>query len=927
MIFERGPARWPGLVCLILACGVATADTAVLTPVRDTMMVDEWVQGSNGRGLHMCIGGNGGQDFRRALLVFDISAIPSGSTINSVTLDLYVNNSNSGGSGIYDVHRLTADWGEGASQAPAGECIGTQAELDDASWVYRFYDPDDEPGSPQWANQGGDFVMTPSATLNVGGLGHKLWSSAQMADEVQDWLDGLESNYGWLVKRSSEVGGTNAIRVGSRQNTNANQRPSLVVDYTPDSGFGACCFAGQSCQVLSGPDCSAQGGTYQGTGTDCTPNPCPPDPIGACCGDDGSCSETTPMGCTLLTGTYQGDDTTCAGSECTIVLEPYVDPLPIPAVAQPVTGTPGGTAHYEIAMREVEQQLHRDLPPSIVWGYGEAAGSASSPGPTIEATSNVPLSVDWINDLRDITAVGDPKPLRTDHYLDVAGTEIPPSCHIHGAQDLPKAVVHLHGAHVEAVFDGYPEFTYLPGNTDIYHYSNKQLPALIWYHDHALGITRLNVYMGLAGAYIIRDAFEQGLGLPSGEYEVPLVIQDRAFNPDGTLKYSSQWVEMYFGDKNLVNGKVWPYLDVKRGKYRFRVLNGSGSRTYRLSLNRLDLPGQADLQFTLIGTDGGLIEAGLPLNTITLAPAERADIVVDFSFLLPGTEVLLKNNAPAPYPGITGQGVVPQVMKFVVQSEIGHTAPLPAGLRPMEVLQETDSIKTRDFILDKEPNPCGARWTINGLGWDDIMEYPQLGTTEIWRFINQRNMTHPMHMHLVMFQVLDRTPIAGGAPVPPDPSEIGWKDTVQADPQMITRVIARFEDYTGLYAYHCHILEHEDHEMMRQFRTVDTIQLDMDATQVSWGAQAGATGYDVVRGDLLQLNTSDGNFAMSNVTESCSHVVGTSTPDTTPLPAGEGFWFLVRAVDPGGKSTYDTGRTSQVDRRDDEIATSGNDCP
>jgi hypothetical protein len=315
------------------------------------------------------------------------------------------------------------------------------------------------------------------------------------------------------------------------------------------------------------------------------------------------------------------------------------------------------------------------------------------------------------------------------------------------------------------------------------------------------------------------------------------------------------------------------------------------------------------------------------LSTIVLTPAERADIVVDFSFLMPGTVVRLKNDAPAPYPGTPGQGVVPRVMQFIVQDEIGHTAPLPAGLRPMEVLQETDSIKTRDFVLDKEPDPCGTRWTINGLGWDDITEYPQLGTTEIWRFINPRNMTHPMHMHLVMFQVLDRTPIEGGAPVPPDPSELGWKDTVQADPQMITRVIARFEDYTGLFAYHCHILEHEDHEMMRQFQTVDTIQLDIDASQISWSAQAGATGYDVVRGDLLQLVATDGNFAMSNVTESCSYVVGTSMPDMTPVPPDGGFWYLVRAEDPGGKSTYDTGRSSQVDRRDDEIAASGNDCP
>jgi spore coat protein A len=815
------------------------------------------------------------------------------------------------------------------SQAFGGECSGGQAELDDATWLYTFYDPDDVPGSPQWSNPGGDFTLTASASVVLNSaFGHKFFSTAQMAADVHDWTDNAASNHGWLLKRNSETGTSNALRFGSRQNPDPNQWPTLTVVYTPPATTGACCFPGQICQELSGGDCSAQNGTYQGAGTDCSPNPCPPDPSGACCFDDGSCIEVSQIGCNLVTGTYQGDGTSCATSECSIVLEPYVDALPIPAVAQPVTGSPGGAAHYEIAMREFQQQLHRDLPTTTLWGYGDGSTGATFPGPTIEATRDVPLSVDWINDLRDSTAAGDPKPLRFDHYLDVAGTDMPPSCHIHGAQDLPKAVVHLHGAHVQAEFDGYPELTYLPGNSEVYTYPNKQLPSLLWYHDHALGITRLNLYMGLAGAYIIRDAFEQGLGLPAGEFEIPLILQDRSFNPDGSLKYPSEWVEHFFGDKILVNGKIWPFHDVKQGKYRFRVLNGSGSRTYRLTLDRLDSPGPADVPFTQIGTDGGLMQTALARNVITLGPAERADIVIDFESMPPGTEVVLSNSAPGPFPGTPGQNVVPQVMKFVVQDQSGHTAALPANLRPLEVLQETDSIKVRDFTLDKEPDACGTRWTINGLGWDDVVEYPQLGTTEIWRFINPRNIMHPMHMHLVMFQVLDRQPIAGGAPIPPDPTEIGWKDTARADPQMITRVIARFEDYTGLYAYHCHIAEHEDHEMMRQFRTVDTIRLAVERTRLTWSAQPGATGYDVVRGDLALLVATDGSFAMRSVTQACvGHEPGTSTPETTPVPSGVGFWFLIRAVDAGGKGTYDTGHSSQVDRRDDEIAASGNDCP
>jgi len=294
-----------------------------------------------------------------------------------------------------------------------------------------------------------------------------------------------------------------------------------------------------------------------------------------------------------------------------------------------------------------------------------------------------------------------------------------------------------------------------------------------------------------------------------------------------------------------------------------------------------------------------------------------------------GTEILMKNSAPAPYPGSPGVGVVPDVMKFVVQNQSGHTEQLPASLRPMEILQETDAIKARDFALSKEPNACDARWTINSLGWDDITEYPQLGTTEIWRFVNDMNMMHPMHMHLVMFQLLDRQPIGGGLPVPPDPSELGWKDTARAEPGMVTRVIARFEDYTGLYAYHCHIAEHEDHEMMRQFRTVDTARVTVWPSTIAWTSQPGAIGYDVVRGDIGQLIATDGNFAFGTVTRTClvDDWPGVSYPDPTmPFP-GTGFWYLVRPFDTWGNGTYDSGHSSQVGLRDGEIVASGRDCP
>jgi spore coat protein A len=399
-------------------------------------------------------------------------------------------------------------------------------------------------------------------------------------------------------------------------------------------------------------------------------------------------------------------------------------------------------------------------------------------------------------------------------------------------------VVHLHGGHVPHDADGYPEDTFLPGQQDTYVYPNNQLPATLWYHDHALGITRLNVYLGLAGFYLLRDQQEIDLGLPSGAYEIPLAIQDRSFLPDGSLAYPAEWVEHVHGEYNLVNGKVWPYLNVARGWYRFRILNGANSRTYTLALSN-------GTPFQVIGAEGGLLEAPVSRTEITLGPAERADVLIDFSDQDPGTEILLMNSAPAPFPGPPGVGVVPQVMKFIVGSAIGHTADPPATLRPMETLDENDATVERDLLMRKLPEACaGTHWVIETIGpaplagtlWHDIAELPALGATEVWRIGNRSGFMHPVHLHHSMFQILDRQPgmVVGDAFVPvgvpelPDAEESGWKDTVKVPGNSFTRVIVRFDDYTGLFPYHCHILEHEDHEMMRQFDVTAPAALDID---------------------------------------------------------------------------------------------------
>jgi spore coat protein A len=494
-----------------------------------------------------------------------------------------------------------------------------------------------------------------------------------------------------------------------------------------------------------------------------------------------------------------------------------MDPLPIPAVATPVSGTVGGVASYNLAVTEFNQQLHSQLPPTRVWGYG-----GSYPGPTILASKGNPVTVTWINDLRD--AQGN---LRTTHYLPVD------TCLMGPDTEGPSAriVTHLHGGHVPANVDGYPTSTLLPGQQTTYVYPNNQDAGTLWYHDHAMGITRLNVIMGLAGFYLLKDAVENALTLPSGNFEIGLAIQDRTFHSDGSFDYPAGWMEHFFGDKILVNGKVWPYLNVKKGKYRFHMLNGSTSRVYTLALSN-------GAPFWVIGDELGLLPKPLYRTSLTLTPGERIDVVIDFQGYSNGTQIVLQNSAPAPFPGTPGVGVIPNVMKFVVvQGGGAFTSPLPATLRPVTRIPESEASVTRTLELYKVPDVCtGQRWSINGLRWTDITEQPALGSTEIWRWVNRSGFTHPMHMHLVKFQVLDRQPFVlvdgvvtpVGSPVVPDSTELGWKDTTPVYPLEIVRVIARFEDYTGRYPYHCHILEHEEHEMMRQFQVVDMTSVSRD---------------------------------------------------------------------------------------------------
>ena len=484
-------------------------------------------------------------------------------------------------------------------------------------------------------------------------------------------------------------------------------------------------------------------------------------------------------------------------------LLPFVDALPIPAVARP-NGTKPVPFHpslhvpfYRLAMREFESKVHRDLKPTRMWGFG-----GSSPGPTFETRSGQGLLVEWANEL--------PR----SHFL-------PIDHGIHGAEaNLPevRAVIHLHGGKVPPESDGYPENWFAPGKSATYFYPNEQDAAMLWYHDHTLGINRLNVYAGLLGVFLIRDPVEDALNLPRGRYEIPLVLCDRMFDKDGQLYYPvsgnprGPWVSEFAGNATLVNGKLFPYLDVEPRKYRFRVLNGSNSRFFDLTLSN----GQ---EFCQIGSDQGLLAAPVPLKDLQLAPAERADLVVDFAGHA-GEQIVLRNN---PF----------QIMQFrVSKTSAAETASIPATLRPVARIEESAAIQKRQLALVEVDDLVGrpVQMLLNNARWHDpVTEKPILNSTEIWELINTSDDSHPIHLHLVRFQVLDRRNFERfafqsrgelrftGPVTPPDPNEMGWKDTVRADAGMVTRIIVRFEGYTGRYVWHCHILEHEDNEMMRPF--------------------------------------------------------------------------------------------------------------
>ena len=356
-----------------------------------------------------------------------------------------------------------------------------------------------------------------------------------------------------------------------------------------------------------------------------------------------------------------------------------------------------------------------------------------------------------------------------------------------------------------------------------------------------MGITRLNVYAGLAGFYLLRDEWENSLNLPSGEYEVPLAIQDRSFYSDGSLYYPSNpypaeqgggILPEMFGDFILVNGAAWPFLDVEPRKYRLRLLNGSDSRFYELFLPGVD--------FYQIGSDGGLLNSPVLTNRIPIGPGERIDVIVDFS-AVPGQNLILRNNArsPHPYGETPNPRTTGQIMAFKVATTLSEpdTSVLPTNLRPSPLAALGNSSKTRQLILSEGEDEYGRVKPMLGTVADgplefmeEITENPGMNAIEEWEIYNTTPDAHPVHLHLVHFQVINTQKfnvkkfIPGnpgsiqllGQPRKPSAVDAGLKDTFVILPGEVARVKALF-DKEGLYVWHCHILSHEDYDMMRPF--------------------------------------------------------------------------------------------------------------
>jgi spore coat protein A len=467
----------------------------------------------------------------------------------------------------------------------------------------------------------------------------------------------------------------------------------------------------------------------------------------------------------------------------------FTQPLPVPPVLRASSHPDYPDAdYYEI----VESVARQEILPGVlteIWSY-----NGTYPGPTI------------------VSRTGRRTVIRHTNTLPV------------------PTVTHLHGGHTPPDSDGFPtdllyaasgpgaephQHMSMPGMAPdpqaktavgqrIYDYPMNQRAATLWYHGHRMGFTAADTYRGLEGVHLIHDDEEDALPLPQGDRDIPLMITDRAFAADGSFSYPAvdptllttpgtprEHMAGVLGDVILVNGAPWPVADVAAARYRLRLLNVSNTRRYGLAL---DPPPPGGL--VQIGSDGGLLEHPISHDSIEIAPAERFDVVVDFSHYRVGQEITLVNEL--------GAGTTASVMRFRVTHAVTDSSAIPARLTTMDRLDPGQATTERGFLFQYRDET----WTINGHPFDPVtpVATPTLGDTEIWHFTSDFH--HSVHVHLVQFLVISRNNEE------PGPYDAGWKDTVDLRPAEQVSVVIRFTGYRGRYLMHCHNLEHEDMAMM-----------------------------------------------------------------------------------------------------------------
>ncbi|KAG4984455.1 hypothetical protein JHK82_029294 [Glycine max] len=543
-------------------------------------------------------------------------------------------------------------------------------------------------------------------------------------------------------------------------------------------------------------------------------------------------------------------------------LEMFVDELPhMPRILgyHLSDGVPRSKS-FKIGMFKKKWKFHKDLPPTTVYAFGTSKHTATVPGPTIEALYGVDTHVRWQNHLP-------PKHiLPWDPTIPTAMTNstrgIPTVVHLHGGIHAPESDGNANAWFTSKFNQRGPTWT-----KKTYHYPNNQQPGNLWYHDHAMGLTRVNLLAGLLGAYIIRHPeIEDPLGLPSGdEFDRTLIVFDRSFRTDGSIFMSSignnpkihpQWQPEYFGDAIIVNGKAWPRLTVRRRKYRFRIINASNARFFRFFFSN-------GLRFTHVASDSAYIEKPVTANETLVGPSEITDIVVDFS-RSKSNVAILANDAKYPYPsGDPVNEANGKVIKFIIipdHDQQLHTSRLPKRFLEYPLLDLSSVTHTRYVAMYEYASDIDepTHLYLNAKPYEaPATENPKVGSTELWYVINLTEDNHPLHIHLGLFKVLDQTELvkphdeftecmtkindavkchvdkyARGKKIEVPAHEKGWKNVFKMMPGHVTKVAVRFSyihtnasyafDATTEpgYVYHCHVLDHEDNAMMRPLKII-----------------------------------------------------------------------------------------------------------